>query len=786
MGNRLAVVYAVAAVGRTDPREMTGKMTPDTILRSRRDVVWQEQPAGWLAFDPLVRTGYRCGQAQRWLFDQFDGQRTLQQIHRAAAIHSTLQIISWQELHELAKTLQVRGLVQVVGGNSTSISPGNAADKLGEHTQSQDKSARSSASLAFGADDVLVQPQVRHPSGSGRSWLQWFAQSVSWRLRGIDPQWLLRRLAPHTDWLFSGPAVRWWLGLMVCVSLLVLADFSRLMEQATVWDWLIQPASGSTLFIIFVLTRAIHELGHALVLTRLGGRCPDIGLIFMLGAPCVYCDVTESWRLPTARQRAAVAAGGMYAESIVASLSACIWLCTAPGTVNTLALQTMFVCSISTWLVNANPLMRFDGYYILSDWLDEPNLRTRADACLMAYVRRWLTGISDTSAGTHHPHWKRGVGLAVFSFAGFIYRLSLSWMMATLIVALYAAWHFAALGRVIAALLLFCWWVLPAMKFVHHLIRAARTMWARVRLGVLAAWAVLMLCAVPLPYRQAAQGWVQPVSMQGLFVPSAARLQQVLKRSGAVVQPGDVVFRLADDAPRLRAIELNYAVDKRREQLAAMVRQRGLDKSSQVDLGVTEASLASSQLQAHHGNVALSRFTLQSEIAGTLISLPAPKLLDIDNRVVTPAPVLWLDPDQVGRIVPAGTMVAAVCSHEQIAVVPVHDHQLRDIAVGTPVRLLLPSKGDAIWSSHVRSIVRLEQIDSIARLIAEADPDNTASPAQTTATQASAGYAAIVPLPLHESHLNAEVRAVFTVPAKTIASRAIDWSRHNLRWLLPM
>ena len=179
---------------------------------------------------------------------------------------------------------------------------------------------------------------------------------------------------------------------MLVVLLLVLADFERLIDQAHLWQWIIKPSSGSALFVIFVVTRAIHELGHALILTRFGGRSPDIGVIFMLGAPCVYCDVTESWRLPHAWQRAAVAAGGMLAESMVATLAAVVWLMTVEGAVNTLALQTMVVCSISTWLVNANPLMRFDGYYILSDWCDEPNLRLRADECAMRWLKRLVLG----------------------------------------------------------------------------------------------------------------------------------------------------------------------------------------------------------------------------------------------------------------------------------------------------------------------------------------------------------------------------------------------------------
>ncbi len=437
------------------------------VLKRRSDLCWHSQPNGWLVYDPLARNGYRCGQAERWLFDQFDGQRCLAEIHRQAAVHPTIQLIAWSEIIGLAETLLRRGLVR-----------------------HESQSALTS---------------TQQPT---RSWLQWFSQSVSWRLRGINPERFLQWLAPRTGLFFSASAIRFWIVSMLIVSMLVLADFQRLADQAQLWQWIIKPTTGSTLFAIFVVTRAIHELGHALVLTRFGGRSPDIGVIFMLGAPCVYCDVTESWRLPHAWQRAAVAAAGMLAESIVATLAAVVWLITTDGVVNTLALQTMIVCSISTWLVNANPLMRFDGYYILSDWCDEPNLRARADGCALRMLKVWILGQRDRAPLAMSRG--RYLGLALFSFLGFAYRLSLSWMMASVIVAMYAAWHFESIGKLIAVALLACWWGIPMMKLVSQLVRSAQSAWARGRLALLMVWIGLMICLVPIPRREAGQVGCSP------------------------------------------------------------------------------------------------------------------------------------------------------------------------------------------------------------------------------------------------------------------------------------
>ena len=150
------------------------------------------------------------------------------------------------------------------------------------------------------------------------------------------------------------------------------------------------------------------------------------------------CDVSESWQLPSRWQRAAVAAAGMYVELIVASLAAWVWLLTIDGPANTVALQTMFVCSVSTVLINANPLMRFDGYYILSDILDESNLRSRADGHAEARLYRWILGpraVPQTKVARN----AYGHLLCIFSWMGWLYRTGLSLAIAGLLVAIYEA-----------------------------------------------------------------------------------------------------------------------------------------------------------------------------------------------------------------------------------------------------------------------------------------------------------------------------------------------------------
>ncbi|MEZ6090966.1 MAG: hypothetical protein R3C05_23685 [Pirellulaceae bacterium] len=139
-----------------------------------------------------------------------------------------------------------------------------------------------------------------------------------------------------------------------------------------------------------IATKVLHELAHGIVCRRMGARCPEIGVLLLCGTPCMYCDVTECWAIPNRWHRAAVMLAGVYIEAILASVATFVWWCAEPGPVYFACLNIMLVCGVSTMLFNLNPLMRFDGYYLLCDLIDLPNLRQQAsDAWRATIVARF-------------------------------------------------------------------------------------------------------------------------------------------------------------------------------------------------------------------------------------------------------------------------------------------------------------------------------------------------------------------------------------------------------------
>jgi putative peptide zinc metalloprotease protein len=151
--------------------------------------------------------------------------------------------------------------------------------------------------------------------------------------------------------------------------------------------------ASDNLFLLYlglIFVKAFHELGHAAVCHRYGGEVHTMGLMFMIFTPLPYMDATSSWGFRSRWQRAFVGAAGMLAELFVASLAAIYWAVSGTGALHSLAYNIMFVASVSTLLFNANPLLRLDGYYILSDLLDIPNLHIRSTEHLKYLLEHFL------------------------------------------------------------------------------------------------------------------------------------------------------------------------------------------------------------------------------------------------------------------------------------------------------------------------------------------------------------------------------------------------------------
>ncbi|GAB5440633.1 MAG: hemolysin D [Fuerstiella sp.] len=240
------------------------------------------------------------------------------------------------------------------------------------------------------------------------------------RLPGWDPERTLQWMYPYLKWMFYKPVV--WMAMLFTVSawLMLGAQFdefqSRLPEFQSFFGW----PNLIYLWATLGIAKIIHEFGHGLSCHHYGGECHEMGVMLLVFSPCLYCDVTDSWMMKNKWHRIIIGAAGMYIEVILSALAIYIWWFTKPGLLHYLALNTFFVTTITTVIFNANPLMRFDGYYMMSDFLEIPNLRAKSDKMLREAFSWYCLGI-ESRPDPFMPETGRG-WFITYAIAAWCYR----------------------------------------------------------------------------------------------------------------------------------------------------------------------------------------------------------------------------------------------------------------------------------------------------------------------------------------------------------------------------
>ena len=214
---------------------------------------------------------------------------------------------------------------------------------------------------------------------------------------------------------------------MVCCIMLALSALTLVVVQFDVFHSRLprftrssKRRTGSGWRLTLAITKILHEFGHGLSCKHFGGECHEMGVMFLVLTPCLYCNVSDSWMLPNRWHRAAIGAAGMYVELVLASICTFIWWFTEPGLLNYICLNVMFISSVSTVMFNANPLLRYDGYYILSDVLEIPNLRQKASTILNRKLGAWCLGLEEPE-DPFLPQRKQWL-FATYTVASAIYR----------------------------------------------------------------------------------------------------------------------------------------------------------------------------------------------------------------------------------------------------------------------------------------------------------------------------------------------------------------------------
>jgi len=357
------------------------------------------------------------------------------------------------------------------------------------------------------------------------------------RIPLFDPDRFLDRFVGLLGRAFTAWGFLVWLGLLGAGLYFIAGRTRELVESA---QNILDPAQLPLLYVTVVFIKIIHEFGHAFACKKFGresgsgGEVHVMGVMFLVFTPLPYMDASSSWAFRRKWHRVIVGAAGMMTEMAVASIAAIVWASTGAGsTTHAIAYNLIFVGSVSTFLFNANPLLRYDGYYILSDILEIPNLAQRSRDYLYFLVRRWVWNVKQVRDPAHTPGER--VWMVLYAVSSTIYRVFIS-----IAILLFISSRLPFLGAILAVAAIVAWVLVPLGRFAHYLAASSELMRVRTR-AVASTLAVLALVVgglglVPAPDRTYVEGVVEPVRFAIVYAATDGFLRSHLP-SGSDVNP---------------------------------------------------------------------------------------------------------------------------------------------------------------------------------------------------------------------------------------------------------
>ena len=298
-------------------------------------------------------------------------------------------------------------------------------------------------------------------------------------------------------------------------------------------------ASGNVvwLYVCTVLMKLAHETCHGLACKRFGGRVRSFGVMFLIFTPLPYVDVTSAWGFANRWHRMAVGVAGMFIELFVAAFSALIWANTGAGLLNSICFNLMFVGSVSSIVFNGNPLLRFDAYYILSDFVGIPNLYANAQKQCLDWGKKYLFGLKEVQTDQGDVREKQI--LYLYGVLSYCYLLMVTYFVTVMLLDQWFIIGVIALMSAVYAKVLHPAWAL--LQFTHS--AAVRFNPRRALLVSYGVPSVLLLVIVvlPLPCFLLAPGVLESRQFEVTYAQSEGRLRSVARQSGDWVRKGDVI-----------------------------------------------------------------------------------------------------------------------------------------------------------------------------------------------------------------------------------------------------
>lgn len=495
------------------------KLRPDLIIQPQ----FYEGMTHYVIKDPIALKYFRFKIEEYFLLQQFNGKNNLQDVKRAFERKYRPQTISIDDLTRFVAQLHEAGIAQI-------DSP----------------------------DQAKALIRRRNKNRWKKVW-QFLANILYIKIPIIDPERLLTGMYPYFRWIYSTWFLAFSVGMMLAAITLVASQwqdfYAKLPEFQSFFNWYTIFAFWCSLAIV----KVIHEFGHGLTAKHFGGEVHEMGMLFLVLTPALYCDVTDSWLLPSKWKRIWISAAGIFVECFLASIATFVWWNSQQGLLNSLAMATMFICSVNTILFNANPLLRYDGYYVMADWLEIPNLRIKSTQFFTYLFQEKVLGL-EVPVQSYMPRSRRSL-FVTYAVASYLYRwvvtFSILYFLSQFLkpYKLQSISYMLAIGSMIPLLGMP---VYQMFKFVRTPGRMRKV--KKLRAASFAAVAIVTVAGIlliPTPLRVQGTLILTPTKPQEVYAEVPGILREMFVRDGEWVKKGDLIATLSNPEVMLERESLN-------------------------------------------------------------------------------------------------------------------------------------------------------------------------------------------------------------------------------------
>jgi putative peptide zinc metalloprotease protein len=580
--------------------------------------------------DPVSLRYYRFNEQEYFVVRQLNGTHTLEDTQKKFEAEFRPHRLTLEDLEAFAQQLLQAGLVQ------------HESATAGKELYNKRRKQRRIQRIANWSNILYI------------------------KLPLFDPDKLLGRMLHYLGWIFTLWFFAASVGLMLSAILLVTTHFDAFYDRLPNYHEFFRWNTLLYTWIALGIVKVIHEFGHGLSCKAFGGECHEMGALLLCLSPCLYANVSDSWTLPNKWKRIIISFAGIYVELVIAAIATWVWWYT-PGRpeINNIALCVMVLCSISTVVFNANPLMRFDGYYILADWIEIPNLRDRSNRMLKNLTSEYALGI-EVQPEPYMETWRKvlfvsyAVGSYVYRWVvtfSILYFLS-NWLKPYKLGTLSALLAIAALGSMVG------WPLYRLFKNLHKRGRFPDMKRARVSVsaGILGLL-LLLFFALPLPIsrvRQTGLVQIEPDLVQRVVVPSDGLLVALHVRNGQRVAKGQLLAEFRSpklEADLLTAVGNLDAARVRLDKIELM--RKGSTEPDERKQLAEELSLATSQVRDADAKMQLARSELNAlrrldaPCDGVVLGAPRPEDVGKLWEKGQPTPFCHIgDPKEMRLLVP--------------------------------------------------------------------------------------------------------------------------------------